>query len=163
MPAREHGGFTRAHPASHPSRPPRGWCLGGWSPERKAGPQVGWGPPRLSGHWAGREEALTLSKRPYSQMSCSRALVLMAMVNRTCATRSWRSDRGGPQRGPGQGLPTRSAPPRAPQAPSPTPPQCSVEERCQGARRERSWRVDLHCRELLARQPGDGRSNAQQE
>lgn len=25
----------------------------------------------------------TLSKRPYSQMSCSRALVLMAMVNRT--------------------------------------------------------------------------------
>lgn len=30
-----------------------------------------------------------MSKRPHSQMSCSRALVLMAMVNRTCATRSW--------------------------------------------------------------------------
>lgn len=35
------------------------------------------------------ERELTLSKRPYSQISCSRALVLMAMVNRTWATSSW--------------------------------------------------------------------------
>lgn len=45
----------------------------------------------------------TLSKRPYSQMSCSRALVLMAMVNRTCATRSWAENQGKHQRRPGWG------------------------------------------------------------
>lgn len=64
----------------------------------------------------GREEAPTLSKRPYSQMSCSRALVLMAMVNRTCATRSWRgaeeaSEEAG--QGPWPGL----RPPGAPRDP----------------------------------------------
>jgi len=31
---------------------------------------------------------LTLSKRPHSQISCSRALVLMAIVNRICGTKS---------------------------------------------------------------------------
>lgn len=32
--------------------------------------------------------SLTLSKRPHSQISCSRALVLMAIVNRMCGTKS---------------------------------------------------------------------------
>lgn len=67
----------------------------------------------------------TLSKRPYSQMSCSRALVLMAMVNRTCATRSWGSRRR-PQRRPGQARPpdqvcTPHVPPETPSTPHPCP------------------------------------------
>lgn len=32
---------------------------------------------------------LTLSKRPHSQISCSRALVLMAIVNLMCGTKSF--------------------------------------------------------------------------
>lgn len=35
-----------------------------------------------------RRGLLTLSKRPHSQISCSRALVLMAIVNRICGTKS---------------------------------------------------------------------------
>lgn len=36
---------------------------------------------------------LTLSKMPHSQMSCSLALVLMAMVKRTCGMSSWEKER----------------------------------------------------------------------
>lgn len=130
------GGFTQSAPSLPPfqaSTPvvPRGW------------PQVGWGP-------GGREEALTLSKRPYSQMSCSRALVLMAMVNRTCATRSWHSDRGGPQRWPGQGLPTPSAPPRGPQVPQPHP----TPVHRGGAMPRVTEGVKLACRPALPRAAG---------
>lgn len=35
-------------------------------------------------------------------MSCSRALVLIAMVYLTCATSSWGGERRRPQRGPNQ-------------------------------------------------------------
>lgn len=34
-------------------------------------------------------DTLTLSKMPHSQMSCSLALVLMAIVKRMCGIRSW--------------------------------------------------------------------------
>lgn len=52
-------------------------------------PRGGSGPGLLRGHlglsWGAdfEKQAPTLSKRPNSQMSCSRALVLMAMVKRT--------------------------------------------------------------------------------
>ena len=45
-------------------------------------------------------------------MSCSRALVLMAMVNRMCATRSWVEGQEETSEKAGWGLLTRSVPPR---------------------------------------------------
>lgn len=136
-----------AHPAYHPFQAftqvvPRGlvseeeiWASGRVGAAEIL-PALGW--------------ALTLSKRPYSQMSCSRALVLMAMVNRTCATRSWCSDRGRPQRWPGQGLPTRSAPLRGPQDPQPHP----TPVHCGGAMPGLTEGVKLACRPALLRAAG---------
>lgn len=95
--------LERLQPPTLPRLPPQR-SSGCWPPEKKSGPQVGVGSAKvlrngclpgraLPGTEVGGQEALTLSKRPYSQISCSRALVLMAMVNRTCATRSWWRDR----------------------------------------------------------------------
>lgn len=53
-------------------------------------------------------------------MSCSRALVLMATVNRTCATRSWVEGQEETSEKADRGRLTRSVPPRG----------SSVEGRC---------------------------------
>lgn len=70
----------------------------------------------------------TLSKRPYSQMSCSRALVLMAMVNRTCATRSCGEKQEKASEKAWPGLLTRAAPPVCPRDPQHPAPQSAEEE-----------------------------------
>jgi len=41
----------------------------------------------------GEKEKLTLSKSPHSQISCSRALVLMAIVKRMWGNSNWKSRR----------------------------------------------------------------------
>lgn len=90
---------------------------------------------------------LTLSKRPYSQMSCSRALVLMAMVNRTCATSSWRREEQGEGLGEGPpGLLTRSTLPRCPQSPLGVPhprPLRRGDARAEGG--SEGGHADLYC------------------
>lgn len=82
----------------------------------------------------------TLSKSPYSQMSCSRALVLMAMVNRTCATRSCREEqeKASKQAWPGLIL-ARSAPPGAPRDPKHPAPQSDAEGLLE------AWGMQLRC------------------
>lgn len=46
-------------------------------------------PPRSS---SSAQSQLTLSKMPHSQMSCSLALVLIAMVKRMCGMSSWEKE-----------------------------------------------------------------------